>query len=139
YFTKTPNPKEVLFAYNCKSMRSEHDIPINEDQWINWIEFDAQSVDPIDVDTLIKPLNDFFSKLEIVCLAECCGVGAFSFFPNDITNASKDFNAEYLPAQLDKLINEISEIKGQVIVSEKLNQLMHASVFMELLKHIRSN
>jgi hypothetical protein len=58
-------------------MEKSMDIHIDTDQSIRWIDFDAESVEPLEIDVFIQPLNDFFKKLEICCMSECFGIDAF--------------------------------------------------------------
>lgn len=120
-------------------MEYNKDISIGENKWIKWVDFDAEKVNPISIDDLIEPMSRFWKNLEIECLAECCGIEAFSFLPKDIENASKDFNNNELYNLFNKTINKLNNISDEVIVSRLLNQLMNREMFIELLEHIKEN
>ena len=118
-------------------MTKDNNIHVDSDKVINWIDF--ASTNPVDVDQLIEPLTDFFKKLEISCMAECCGINAFSFYPNDIRNACEEFSPDDLLEKINLLIQEITKLDGQVIECGQLNQLLHANVFLQILDHIKKN
>jgi len=115
---------------------NNQDISIGENQWIDWVEFDALAANPTDIDNLLKPTIDFWKKLETECVAPCCGIDAFAFWPADIEKASANFDDKWIILELTKLKKGISEIDNSVIVSTLLNQLIHKNVFLRLLDHL---
>jgi hypothetical protein len=75
-------------------------IPIGENQRIHWVEFDAVSNDFADVDYVVAKHPDFWAFLEINCVAGCCGLDAFRFYPDDIIHASTQIDKEALKEDL---------------------------------------
>lgn len=119
-------------------MADEHkrDIHIGVTQRIHWVEFDAASSDAVDVDYIIAEYADFWTFLEINCVAGCCGLEAFRFYPDDIAEASSHMDKKALKEDLAKLKLDLSKSDKEVIVSSTLNNLADKGVFIELLDHI---
>lgn len=113
-----------------------HDIHIGETQRIHWVEFDTASNDVIDVDYIIARHADFWTFLEINCVAGCCGLDAFRFYPGDIADASIHIDKEVLKNDLVKLKFDLVQSDRELIISSTLNNLIHKAVFIELLDHI---
>ncbi|MEQ9166866.1 MAG: DUF6331 family protein [Fulvivirga sp.] len=120
-------------------MEFSKDISIAKDKWIKWIEFDAESINSKDIGYLIEPTIKFWKQLEIECLAECCGIDAFSFWAENIQKANKKANISNLENLINQIIEKVAAIKEDVVVSSQLNQLINRKVFLELLEHIKKN
>jgi hypothetical protein len=120
-------------------MDESKNISIAEHEFIDWIDFDASSVNPKNIDELIEPTAEFWQNLEIKCVAECCGIDAFSFWTEDIKSATENSKISNLVPLIDKAIVGISNLEDDVIVSSQINQLISKQVFLKLLKHIRKN
>ncbi|MDB4533494.1 DUF6331 family protein [Vicingaceae bacterium] len=115
------------------------DISIGEEKWIKWIEFDAESASPKDIDKLLEPTKEFWNFLEIECLAECCGIDAFAFWSEDIQNADDKARIPNLRILLNEITKEVESLTDEVVVSSRLNQLMNRKVFLKLLEHLKKN
>lgn len=112
------------------------EIFINENQSIKWINFNSEKIQPRNIDSLLDGTHDFWKGLETECVAECCGIQAFSFFKIDIKNALENLDKEEIHSNLIIAKNELLKIKEEVVVSGLLNQLIHKKIFLELLNHI---
>ena len=119
-------------------MDDTYNISIGKDQWIKWVFFDPAKAQPVSIDEPMSPLKNFWRALEINCVAGCCGIDAFSFWPEDIRTASAVYSENDLLEQLDLLIRKITPLKDQILVSSQLNNVIHGSVFLKLLDHINS-
>jgi len=115
------------------------DISIGEDEWITWIEFDVESANPKDIDTFLEPTKEFWKHLEIDCVAECCGIDAFSFWNDDIQNAVDKAGTPNLNVLFKEIISQVELLTDEVIMSTQLNQLMNRDMFLKLLKHLTKN
>ena len=100
-----------------------------------WIDPDTSDKNLFEVDVLLTASFDFFDKLEIVCMAECCGIGAFSFDATDIITASKDLDKSKLVEDLEIAIGKLNSRTEKTIVSSRLNNLFDKSTFIHLLEH----
>ena len=65
-----------------------NDIRIGDDKWIPWIDFDESK--EASVNLQLAPLGDLWRQLETNCVAECCGLDAFDFTPDNIQRASAE-------------------------------------------------
>jgi hypothetical protein len=100
-----------------------------------WIDPDTSDNNLFEVDVLLTTSFDFFNKLEILCIAECCGIGAFSFDSTDIITASEDLEKSKLVDDLERTIRELNDRTEKTIVSSQLNNLFDKSTFIHLLEH----
>src|SRR5438046_1138166 len=100
-----------------------------------WIDPDTSDNNLFEVDVLLTTSFDFFDKLEIVCMAECCGIGAFSFDPTDIITASKDLDKSKLVEDLEIAIRKLDDRAEKTIASSRLNNLFDKTTFIHLLEH----
>lgn len=117
-------------------MDNKYDICIGDNRWIRWIEFDGATVETTYINDLLEPTVELWENLEIVCLAECCGLGAFSFLPEDVDNAISDLDRNLLLLKLEKLKLEVSKIDNSVLISSRINQLIDKSVFINLVEYL---
>lgn len=113
------------------------DIRIGKNKWIKWVDFDSTRDHSLfDIDPLLKPTFGFWNQLETQCVAECCGIEAYTFEEDDIRLAAEKIDkAELIPNLVD-VKAKIEGITEHTLISEKLNQLIHKSVFIQLLNHI---
>ncbi len=118
-------------------MEMTKDISIGQDKWIEWIEFDSSNANPFDIDKMLEPITGFLKLLEIECVAECCGIDAFSFWSEDIQVAHKKyFEKDELLIELENIRDQIADLSSDVLISTLLNQMINKEVFLELIKHI---
>ena len=120
-------------------MDRSKDISIGEDEWIEWKDFDEKSVQPLEIDDLLRPTFGFWKRLETECVAECCGIDAFTFWPEDIEQAAKNTCKVTLTEDLIKIKLTLITLSDSVISSDFLNQLIAKEVFLELVDHIIKN
>lgn len=109
-------------------------INIGKDYWIVWVEPDMEN--KINVDELLEPTWSFWQKLETECVAMCCGIYAFSFWPEDIKMVVKDLDEKQFLFGIEKLKNEIEQSDFHSVTSELLNDTLEKSVFVRLITHI---
>ncbi|UTW63092.1 hypothetical protein KFE98_02750 [bacterium SCSIO 12741] len=117
-------------------MNHAEDISIGQGKWIHWIGFDAQAVKPMDLDPILEPTLELWENLEVDCLSACCGLNAFSFWEDDILHAQSQTGNPNLKHNLDETIRKIELMEVEVLVSSRLNQLIHKQVFLQLLEHL---
>lgn len=117
-------------------MKNKNDISISENLWIDWIEFDYRASNPKDIDDFLEPTMKLWNRLEVHCVAGCCGIDAFSFWREDIKNAVADLDQAYFIDELDKLKSKISNLDTEELKSSRINNLFHKNVFLKLIDHI---
>lgn len=115
-----------------------NDILIGEDRWIESIELTCRHDDAVEIDPLLVDLSRLWSLLEVHCVAGCCGLEAFDFFPESIAAASKTMNPLDLNSSLNTAIQDIEGLTAQFVRSSRLNNLSDKKVFLALLNHIRA-
>ena len=115
---------------------NKSDIHIGETQRIHWVEFDTASNDRVEIDYIIAKHHEFWARLEIICVHECCGLDAFRFYPEDIANASIHIDKEALNEDLVKLKLDLLKSDKDIIGSSRLNNSVDKGVFIKLLDHI---
>lgn len=118
-------------------METTKDISIGKDKWIGWIDFDStDDNDLFEIDDLLRSTFDFWDKLETQCMAECCGIDAYSFWQDDIKLAVGKMDKVDIVNKLLSAKKEIESRSETIVISEKLNNLIDKSVFIQLLDHI---
>jgi Family of unknown function (DUF6331) len=117
-------------------MKNKNDINIAENLWIDWIEFDYKKSNPKDIDDLLEPTIKLWNRLEVHCIAECCGIHAFSFRREDIKNAVADLDQVYYIDEFKTLKFKISNLDTYELMSSRINNLFHKNVFLKLIGHI---
>lgn len=100
-----------------------------------WNEPDVSDKNLFEVDVLLNSSFGFFEKLEIHCVAECCGIDAFSFDAPDIIVASKGADKRKLIEDLEDAVVKLNHCSEKTIVSSRLNNLFDKSTFLHLLAH----
>ncbi|WP_234015378.1 DUF6331 family protein [Burkholderia sp. BE12] len=63
------------------------DIGIGPDRWIECGDLAGGHGHAVDVDPHLAAVMPLIDALEIHCLAGCCGIDAFGFWPDEITAA----------------------------------------------------
>ena len=117
-------------------MNPVNDISIGEDKWIEWKDFDKDSVQPLEIDGLFRPTIGFWRRVENECVKECCGIHAFGFWQENIIRAAKNTYSNTLKEDLVELKESGEDKTDCVISSDLLNQVLAKEVFVKLLEHI---
>lgn len=117
-------------------MNELKDIKIGpeDDSWIEWIDFDERNLDVFNMNSLILERKEFWDKLETECVKDCCGVDAYSFYPESIRKAK--LNEGGIDQYITELIEMIKSSEKQVLSIKYMNQNIHKTTFLRLLDHI---
>lgn len=111
-------------------------ISIGENRWIPWIDIDHNS-EVYEFDLLeTKPL---WECLETECVAECCGIGAFVFWRDDIVRAKTLLNNPTIKQAFINLKESLISNDYKVISNTYLNNVFDKGFFINLLDHIIEN
>ncbi|GAB3513291.1 DUF6331 family protein [Emticicia fontis] len=115
----------------------EEGISISNTEWIERIGFD-ESVDyvALEIDEFMGTFRDLINRLEVNCTADCCGADAFSFWAADIKSVSSKMDKKAILFDTKKLNAFIKDSDAMTIVSVRLNETFHKSVFLQLLNHM---
>jgi len=112
------------------------DIPIGEDEWISYTEVEGRTDNATDVDPLMGPVEGFIRSLETDCLTACCGINAFSFWPEDIKKSAQRCTDPELVKKLTIYKNQIDELSSECVRSSILCQIFDRKVLLKILDHI---
>jgi hypothetical protein len=116
--------------------RHPDDVSIGKDEWIRFIDISGRTGDAKDLDPLIHPMEPFWRALEVNCVAECCGINAHSFWPQDIWNAVRTARDAELSQKLSKLRAHVDGLSSVCVRSAILNQYFDRRMFSQLLDHV---
>ena len=115
------------------------DISIGKDQWIRFIDVVGREARAASVDHLIAPLESFWSALETNCIAECCGIDAFSFWPEDVRRAASTVDAKLLADGLTSLRRFVEGSEPDIFVSQRLNNYFDRQVLLQAIDHMHAH
>jgi hypothetical protein len=118
-------------------MTTSKGISIGDNKWIKWGNFNpSNNSEIIEIDELLKPTYDFWTGLETQCVAECCGIDAFSFWEDDIKKAISYKDKVQLIKVFNNVKTEIINSTKTIVSSSRLNCSMDIEVFIQLIDHI---
>ena len=113
------------------------DLLIGENRWITYVQHDWANIKWYYIDEIIQPLSSLLERLQIDCVAECCGLDAFSFFPEDILGVTPEFERESTAELLTVAIAAVEQLTANALGSKLLNNAIDRETMLELLRHIR--
>ena len=114
----------------------ENDIKLDNNQVIEWFDFNPESDKNVDITYLTTPLVKFFKTLETECLSECCGIDAFDFSEENIKQNLCKFDKDKLIQNLLTILNDLEFQDTISVSSTDLNQLFHKKTFADLVSYI---
>ncbi|NVO29600.1 MULTISPECIES: DUF6331 family protein [Hymenobacter] len=86
----------------------------------------------------LAPLDVFWNNLEVACVAACCGVQAFGWWPDDICRAAQGLNQQSLVEALRQTKQTVLSANKDVVSYDRFNQLFARASFLRLLDHLLS-
>lgn len=134
-----PSTPPCLRAEATISSNRHNDISIGDDQWITFIAVDGRQPRAVSIDYSLQSLEPFLAAMETHCVADCCGINAFSLWPKDILRARKTIDHETLASQLILLRRFIEESDSDIFVSKRLNSHFDREVLLQLVDHLRAH
>lgn len=114
-------------------------IRIGEEQWIAFIDLTGRYERAVPIDEQLSVLEAFWSELETNCVAGCCSIDAFSFWPADIQRASSIVDRTFLMEQLASLLDFARRSEADVFISERMNNYFDRHVLLQLIEHIHAH
>lgn len=117
-------------------MNTYRKIYINDKAWIDWIDFDTSTTNYDIIDELMEETAYFWQELEVACVAECCGIEAFSFREDIISSVFTRLERVLIHQQLNKALTKIKTLKQEVVLYHKWNQYMHRDFLVALVEHV---
>src|SRR2546430_2761473 len=99
-----------------------NDISIGQDKWITFVDISNRPYErAVSIDHLISPMESFWSALETNCVAGCCGIDAFSLWPEDLEAASSSQERKAIASALASLREFVEKSDADTFVSSRLN------------------
>ena len=125
------------FEYNLNSEIQYFDkIRIGKEKWIPLTDIFSLKEPGVDIDPIIRRLMDMWKALETHCVAECCGLTAFEFWPEDIRKAKASLNSEKVIQDIASVKLELETLSANVFNSEYLSLNIHKNEFVKFLEHL---
>ena len=115
------------------------DISIGEGRWLRWVESPSEQArtSAVDFDPWIAGLSRLWDALETECVHECCGIGAFSLWPESVRGAVPVSDRHEVLSDLRVLRHRIASLPPSAfIVSGRLNQFMHRDLIRGVVDHL---
>ncbi|OXI84408.1 hypothetical protein CFB40_25635 [Burkholderia sp. AU31652] len=117
------------------------DISIGPDRWIEFGDLSGGHAHAATIDACLAEVMPLIDALETNCVAECCGIDAFGFWPDEIKVAVATRDRDALARLADDLLtvqHSIDALPSDFVVSTRMNQYFRKAVVVELLAHIRT-
>ncbi|VWB71475.1 hypothetical protein BLA13014_03245 [Burkholderia aenigmatica] len=117
----------------------KNDISIGPDRWIEFGDLTGEQAQAVAIDPCLAGIMPLLDALETDCVAECCGIDAFVFWPDEIAGAVGTRDRAALVQLADELLTvqcSIDALPSDLVVSTRMNQYFPKAVMLELLAHL---
>ena len=104
-----------------EQLNHENALSIGEGKWIKYIDTLTDADSAFDLDSMLRETEAFWQSLEIHCVADCCGMDAFSFWPKDLQAGADHCQVPDLLKKLTKLKDQIEQHSPKCYESDLLN------------------
>ena len=112
-------------------------IKIGENRWIKRVEISSDDYAKAEnIDPCLTKNEEFWSLLESQCVAGCCGIDAFDFYPEEIASVASKFSGGRIRSEFIEAAEIIRNSDKTVFFSNRLNWYFSKSVLSELVDHI---
>jgi hypothetical protein len=117
---------------------NEHrgEISIGKDEWLPYFDLEGRYESAVEIDFLVRDASDVWVGLETQCVAGCCGIEAFEFWPEDVRKASEHLDVAAAIQKLASLRSSIENLPAEVLRSRRLNSYFDKRQFLLLLDHL---
>lgn len=117
-------------------MANQGDISIGEDKWIPFIDLQGKYHDAVDIDEWLAPILPLLDWLETECVADCCGIDAYGFWPDAIARAAMQAGLPDLAERIAQVRERVASSGGDVFLSHRMNNYFDRQVLLQLIDHI---
>lgn len=117
-------------------VRKPPSISIGADKVIPLADIDGRQCEAVELDVVVMRLEAFWILLETECVAECCGLDAFRFWPENVRATLLSLEQETVLAHLKELKALVEKSSSGVFVSERLNQYIDRTALLQLIDHL---
>ncbi|BAX61734.1 DUF6331 family protein [Burkholderia stabilis] len=117
------------------------DISIGQDRWIEFGDLANGQGHAVAIDPYLAAVMPLIDALETYCVAACCGIDAFGFWPDETAVAVRTWHRDALARLADDLLSvrhAIEALPTDIVVSTRMNQYFRKAVMLELLAHLRT-
>lgn len=111
------------------------DISLGPDHWLTLTDITYSGSEALDIDDLIAYTQPLWQHLETECIAGCCSLDAFNFWPEQIGKIPLH-EREGLVQRLASINSQLQQQPYQVLESNTLNLLIEKDIFLQLLNHL---
>lgn len=84
----------------------------------------------------IQRVEEFLRYLEVVCVADCCGLDAFRFNREDIEHAYNQLGDACIKDDIQQITTSIQKTEAQIIYFPIFNQTLQKDEIVELFTSI---
>lgn len=117
-------------------MANQGDISIGEDKWIPFIDLQGKHHDAVGIDEWLVPILPLLDWLETECVADCCGIDAYGFWPDAIARAAMQAGLPDLAERIAQVRERVAGAGGDVFLSHRMNNYFDRQVLLQLIDHI---
>lgn len=119
--------------YDAAKRINVNDISVGRGRWLRVRALPAAPA-PIEIDALLDTTMPIWDALETECVAGCCGIDAFCFWPEGLVHSRGALSDVDVERTLLRL-REALAVGGDddVLVSTRLNTLLVRASFVQLV------
>jgi hypothetical protein len=112
------------------------EISIGKDEWLPYFDLEGRYESAVEIDFLVRDTSEVWTGLETQCVAGCCGIEAFEFWPEDIQKAAAHLTVADAIQKLARLRSSIENLPAEVLLSRRMNSYFDKRQFLLLLDHL---
>lgn len=112
------------------------EVSIGKDEWLPFFELEGRYESAVEIDLLLRETLEVWAALETQCVAGCCGIEAFEFWPEDIAKAAGILDVPAAIEQMERLRLAAERTPAEVLLSRRLNCYFDKRQFLMLLEHL---
>jgi hypothetical protein len=119
--------------YDAEKRADLNDINIDRGRWLRVRSLPSQAI-PHEIDDVLDETMPIWDALENECVAGCCGIEAFCFWPDEIEKSLTRLRDVPVVQALQRLRDRLAQGNDDdVLVSTRLNTLFVRSSFVDLV------
>jgi hypothetical protein len=114
------------------------DISLGPDRWLTLVHVPYVESETLPIDDLIAFTQPLWQRLETECVAECCSLDAFNFWPEQIAQLPLHEREDFRQ-RLDTVSKKLRQQPHHVLSSYTLNLIINKDIFLQLLDHLKAH
>ncbi|QOT79288.1 DUF6331 family protein [Cupriavidus basilensis] len=128
-------PRQSSSSWILASNRREGDSPCGVALLFIGIAPDL-AVLPACLHCRLAPILPLLHWLETECVADCCGIDAYGFWPDAIARAAMQAGLPDLAERIAQVRERVAGAGGDVFLSHRMNNYFDRQVLLQLIDHI---